>query len=354
MKRRQFLVASTLSVALLAALPGCSGDPAAGASSRVTYDPAELDTLAGRITGFDGEGLPAGADAQAARSRLLERAGAAGSPGQGLASALQAVIEDDHAQGRTQEIDGWVLAETELDLLVYSASLHQLAGTTTRMEAVTGATAAVQEFVAVKAWGPQRACAGSGFNVQSDGHSSIWMQVSDDAPAGLVVLVGGREVRTTQASGLLTTRFDPPDIERDFGEPGKVLLELFHPGRGIKQAIGEFTVAAGGAFATTTSGKTSTTFREVEGWGPTKTRPGEAFNPQPSGDSALWIKTSCAPPDTRVRFGTQMLETQVGPETVSARLRGVQAIAKEGRVPVHLVHASTGEEVLVGEFTVAP
>lgn len=354
MKRREFMVASALSVALLAALPGCSGEPSADAARRIEYDPAELDAIAKNITGFDAGSLPAGPDAQAVRDRLLDRAGEAGSPGQGLESALRKAIEEDHARGRTKEVSGWVLAESELDLLVYSAALHQLAGTQARDETITGATAPEQSFVTVKAWGPQRACAGSGFNVQSDGHSSIWMQVSDDAPAGLVVLVAGKEVRTTQANGLLTTRFDPPDLERDFGEPGTVLLELFHPGRGIKQTVGEFTIAAGGAFATTTVGKPSTTFREVEGWGPNKTRPGEPFNPQPSGDSALWIKTSCAPPDTRVRFGSQLLETQVGPETVSARLRGIGAIAKEGPVPIHLVHAGTGEEVLVGEFAVTP
>jgi len=353
MKRREFIVASALSAALLAGLGGCSGEPAAGPGVAGSENAGALDALARRVKGFDADALPAGRDPLEARDRLLGRLAQAGDPGQSLEAALQAAIREDHAQGRTEEVDGWVLADTELDLLVYSASLHRQAGASTRLAAVTPATATLEDFVTIKAWGPQRTCAGSGFNVQSDGHSSLWLQLNADAPVGLVVLVAGREVLTTQANGLVTTRFYARDLERDFSKPGSVRLELFHPGRGIRQVVGEFTVTEGGEFATTTTGQASTVFRKVDGWGPRQTGPGQAFNPQGEHDSALWISTACAPRDTRVRFGTELLDTQVGPDTVTARLRGTKAIAAEGSVPVHLVDTLTGEEVLLGTFQIA-
>ena len=352
MDRRAFLRTGVLAGAIAAALPGCGWF---GRDPLDLIDVPALDALALGVRGFDPAPFAGGDEPlEGLRRRIAAVMVEHGDRGSDLGPAFAAALAAQHAAGRTRVQDGWVLAEAEHDLLQLSARLHAAAGSTPRIAVPDPASAPVGEFLAVRAWGPRSACERSGFNLQSDGHSSFWIQLDGEPPQGLVVYVGEHRVPTTQVGNVVSTRIDPPYIDAWFGRAGALPVYLYSTRHRRRHHVGDFEVLPGGDFATTTDGRTSTVFREVVDWGPRSTPVDTPFNPQGEDDSAIWINTACAPPGARLRLGDRDLATTVSATAVSGRLRGRTLLRNPGKLALVLHDPASGESVQVGEFDVLP
>lgn len=346
--RRSFLVRAVLAGAVTLALSSCRDAP----DKYHAEVSAELDATALAVKGYDASHLAGKEDPAALRQRLVAQLATGYEPGKPLADAVGRVVSKDYEDDRTVEVGGWVMSRTEADLIAYAALLHAKAGTTAAAERHSVDSAQEAQFVTIKNWGPNLSCAGQGFNVQSDGHSSLWVGLDGEPPQGLSVLLNGVQVPTTQVGALMTTRLDGADFDNLFGKAGDILVQVYDPNQGLKQTVGTFTVAEGGEFATTLAGKPSTVFREVSNWGPRATPALTPFNVQADESSAFWIGTACAPGRAIVRLGDTELTTTVGSGTISAKLSGLEAIKSPGKLPLTLFDPVTKESILVGEFEV--
>lgn len=65
-------------------------------------------------------------------------------------------------------------------------------------------------------------------------------------------------------------------------------------------------------------GTTSKVFCPIEAWRPQVAEKNKAFNVQPNGDAAIWIKTKCAPKTTKATINGVKTSTTVQPGTVTA------------------------------------
>jgi hypothetical protein len=76
---------------------------------------------------------------------------------------------------------------------------------------------------------------------------------------------------------------------------------------------------------------------EIVDFGPRDVVRGQTFNPQPSGNSALWIRTArTVPLRTRIQFGGTLLKTVTDGAVLTAEVSTV-LLAQSGSVPVSLV-----------------
>lgn len=117
----------------------------------------------------------------------------------------------------------------------------------------------------------------------------------------------------------------------------------------------EYTVTSGPL-----DGLRETFIAQVEGWGPQSGGPGEDFNLQANGKSALWFRFFMIDPHPyRIYFGSAAARTSVHGDRnlITASLTRIQArqITSEWSIiPVHLVDLVQGNKQLVGYFHVSP
>lgn len=332
---------------LVAALPaGCGGLDA----EVLRAFAEELDPVVDGLVGFDESRWASPVDLDERLQRLAVHVVPRRTPGMPLRSFLQALVRQEHLDGQVVERDGWVLSVTEDMLLDYASARHAGRGSTARRPPPTLADAIDGEVARVDAWGPHATCVGQSFNAQSDGHSSLWITLQETAPAGVVVGIGSRVVRTTRSGALLTTRIDGRLFDEVTGRAAALPVWLFDPHAGRRQQVGMFHVHEGDEAAMTEDGQASSAFRRVAAWGPQESPVGEGFNIQPDGSSAFWIQSRCAPPQTEIFLGTQQLRATVSMDLLTANL--VDQAGRRGDVlPLVLRDPLSGERVLVGHFT---
>ncbi|MYF91221.1 MAG: hypothetical protein F4184_03525 [Gemmatimonadetes bacterium] len=100
-------------------------------------------------------------------------------------------------------------------------------------------------------------------------------------------------------------------------------------------------------------------FGKVERWGPQSTLAGRPFNPQNSGESALWFHfDELEALSYEIFIGGQKTRTvlkQAGRFAVAnlGKRRTIELVAKSGAYPVHLVEPSRGKQ-LIGYLQVRP
>ena len=87
---------------------------------------------------------------------------------------------------------------------------------------------------------------------------------------------------------------------------------------------------------------------EIVDFGPRRVALGESFNRQPSGNSAMWIKTNSVPTTARIRFNGTVLSTVVSGTALSAEIPAA-LLAQPGPLPIALV--SPQGQVLAGPVT---
>ena len=264
-----------------------------------------------------------------------------------FSARLATAVQDDFRQGRLCDDPDWVLSATEcLVARLRHDTLGNQADATAMEEAFRdGHIADIGE------WGPQGTEVDTPVNVQTDGHSGIWIKAAG-APPWTQFEIGGERVRTIPAPGnVLTTGLYGALQPRILSQAGEYPVALVDPMARVRQEFGVFVVRPKAPRAQLADGSTSEVFCTPTEWGPRETSVGIPANPQPDGSEALWIKVPCAPETTRVWFGDTALRTTVSDGLITARVP-IALIGSAGRVEVTLRDRHSGETLSIGDFTI--
>ena len=97
-------------------------------------------------------------------------------------------------------------------------------------------------FCPIEHWGPRNGELNTGFNLQPDGNSALWV-VSDCFPDSVAFSFGGKVYDATRDNNALTTLIT--DI-RPLNAPGDIEVSLIDKSSGRRQHVGMFTVKPGG------------------------------------------------------------------------------------------------------------
>lgn len=260
-----------------------------------------------------------------------------------FAAALAQAIRDDFRQGQTCQADGWILSQSECNV----ATLRLLGlggddGPATREQAFREA-----QIADVSNWGPRQTQVNTPVNVQPDGHSGIWIKASG-APSWVLFEIGGHRVPVHHYEDLLTTGLYGSLQQTILSKPGRYPVALVDEMARERQVFGEFVVEGPVQPKANAANKV---FCAITAWGPKHTQAGQPANPQPDGNEALWIKTACVSDGMRVLFADTELATTHRQGLITARVP-LALIAKPGVYPITLRDHNSGQNVLVGEYTV--
>jgi hypothetical protein len=262
------------------------------------------------------------------------------------------LIKEDFLSDKTTQIEGWVLSNTEFELLAYKKLIHIKTGVGfIKVRKSSYETAKYSDFLSIKAWGPKNTCVGDPFNQQLDGHSSNWFSVTGYV-GPLEIYFGERRVKATFKSATATTKIDGELFDELTRKVGKHDIIMYNPVDNVKQKVGEFIIASTEGRAKTVSGHDSKTFGEIISWGPKSTKKLTAFNIQKDGSSVFWIKTSCPPIDTKVFFDGFELPVEIRNGLITAKLKDLSSMKSIGKKQIVLSSGSGSEEVLVGQFEI--
>jgi hypothetical protein len=270
-----------------------------------------------------------------------------------VAERLFYLVKQDFQHNRTVLVEGWILSETEFELLTYKKTRHIETGIDYVLseDKSSFTSAKYGEFINVKAWGPKETCVGTPFNQQADGHSSNWFSVSGYS-GPMDIYFSGKKIKTTFKGPVATTRIDGELFKELTALQGEHEVVMYNPIDNIKQKIGKFVVVSREGTVLTKSGDRSKYFGEIVSWGPKSTKRLTPFNIQKDGSSALWIKTECPPADVVVILGGVKLSTTVKRNIIAARVENLGILKNTGSVEIVLSSKSANEEILVGRFDI--
>lgn len=163
-------------------------------------------------------------------------------------------------------------------------------------------------------FGPQSAEQGKSFNVQPNGKSAMWFQVTDRLPLQTVLIFGGRELAVGICDKVVTAEF-PPRLTSKAGKIPVWLEADSAEGICISEPI-YFSVTEATQVAAY-----GTRFPSVEVFGPQPVEHGKPFNVQLDGQSAMWMQLDTAPPSqTKLVFGGTVLSTTINDRIVTATI----------------------------------
>ena len=353
MRRRVFL--KTSGIALIALQTGlltaCKQDDQAAPETVVDSENARqaLDALAKNLDGVSFAGPVCLAQAEMDHptddplAKLLSRLRS--SEALPLEAALAALISSDMAAGRIVSIEGWQLAESECLLLAGAARLQ---GLQSASRAEAGALV-FEDFAEVELWGPSETIEGEIFNPIGNGRGGFWIRVANPVPAASRLVLDGVELATHFEPGVVTASLEPDYMTRIISEPGMHELILIDKTSNRAQRIGYLKVRQRPPMATLADGSVSRVFCQVEGWGPDQANQGQAFNEQPDGSAAFWVRIGCAPNAAWLTLDGTRLQTMVRPGLVTARLPGYdELVAGDYRLELH--DPDSNETLAVGIF----
>ncbi len=95
-------------------------------------------------------------------------------------------------------------------------------------------------------------------------------------------------------------------------------------------------------------------FCSIKAWGPKGTIKGQSFNTQPSGLSAFWLKTDCAPKGAVMRVNGKALKTEVNLPIITAAIDDKLFFPESGNYQIKLYGEISNESHSIGEFEVLP
>ncbi len=349
MQRRTLLKIGGLSLVSLqlGLLAGCEPQSIPALSVPVNADNAEdaLRELAGNLEGIDfvapicGSEFPQADLSKELRSRLANMAGP------GLGEALSEHIAQDLSVGDQIEISGWQLARTECMLLALAARERGLS----QPQRHERPELSFQDFADIDHWGPQETIEGDIFNPTGSGRGAFWVRVNKPVPGTVRLVLDGVELRTHFQRGVVTASLEPEHMEQVVAEPGIHTLLMVDTARNLAQRVGHLTVRSRPPFATLDDGSLSTVFCPVERWGPDHAVQGEAFNQQPDGNAAIWVRIRCAPESAQLMLDDVLLPTTVGSGVVTARVRHY-AEMEVGEHVLRIHDHPSGETLTIGKF----
>jgi hypothetical protein len=352
MKRREVIKRvgwSALAVQLGLLAGGCSesAPPAAGVPLDDVDAGAALRALADGLDGIDFIG-PVCVDRVAVEAPLEQLMDRLAGRGKGeVGSAYAAQVADEHASGDVFDIDGWQIARSEC-LLVAGAAIQRGLSSPRRDEA---GEFRKEDFLDVIAWGPDETLQGEVFNRLGNGRGSFWIRVNGSAPGSVRLMLAGQMLATHFEPGVVTGSLDPEASLRIVEQPGLYELEIVDTARGLAQSLGFLTVRERPPMAELDNGSLSEVFCRVERWGPDQANLGAAFNEQPDGSAAFWVRVGCAPDSARLELDGRPLPTAVRTGLVTARVP-FYADLTTGDHALILFDPESGERISVGTFRV--
>src|SRR6056297_2289380 len=351
MRRRDLLQTAGLTFVGLqfGLLAGCGND--SGRSLAVgPDDPEALETLrslAGRLDGIEfvgpvcvdevGETEPLDA--------LLERLRATSA--QSLENAFSIALEQDFSTGDRIDIAGWQLARTECLLLAAAATNQGLRDPVLTQQG----DLRFEDFASIERWGPDETIEGEVFNPIGNGRGGFWIRVAEPVPGSTRLMLDGVELATQFEPGVVTASLEPDHMDRIIATAGMVPLVMVDTARNIAQRVGYLTVRPRPPAAILADGSSSAVFCEVERWGPDHAPKGQAFNEQPDGSAAFWVRIGCAPPGSELVLDGTPLETSVRTGLVSARVPHYAAL-EAGPHRLTIRDPASGESLEIGIFNV--
>jgi hypothetical protein len=233
-----------------------------------------------------------------------------------LGEALSTRIALDFSQADQIDISGWQLARTECMLLALAARERGLSQPVRQDQPALS----FEDFVEIDRWGPQETIEGEIFNPVGEGRGAFWIRINNPVPRSVRLVLDGVELATHFQPGVVTASLEPGHTDQVIAQPGMHALVMVDTARNIAQRVGYLTVRARPEAAILDNGEPSSVFCVVERWGPDHAVQGEAFNQQPDGSAAVWVRIGCAPESAQLVLGDIPLPTTVGGSAVTARV----------------------------------
>lgn len=263
-----------------------------------------------------------------------------------FAKKIVDAVREDFRQKRFCKTSPWLISETEC----YAAALRL------SVFGPLSSDAPSEDFsegkiVDVEDWGERETELDTPFNVQTDGHSGIWIK-AHNAPPWLKFQIDDERVQTFHSSGVITTGLYGGLQGRVLSKIGEHPVALVDEMARIRQPLGVFTVKPRTPRLKRADGSISEVFCPIGHWGPRGTVVGQAANPQPGSAEGLWIKTTCAPNTVRVLFGSSELRTTVSRGIITAVVP-LTKLNKPGEIPIRLRDTETGEVADVGMYVIS-
>lgn len=265
-------------------------------------------------------------------------------------SLLQALIErfrSDHEAGERIDIGGWQLALTECMLLAVAAQAQGLGES--RPSDLPDLR--FEPFAEIERWGPKDTIEGKIFNPIGNGRGGFWVRVESPVPRSTRLVLDGVELSTHFEPGLVTASLEPDYMDEVISNSGMYELLMVDISRNVAQRVGHLTVRAKPPRATLDDGSRSRVFCEVERWGPDHAPQGQAFNEQPDGSAAFWVRIGCAPETAQLVLEGEPLPTTVRSNIVTARVPHYAQLAK-GEHKLVLHDPESDEKLTVGTMSI--
>ena len=248
--------------------------------------------------------------------------------------ALTLAVRRDYLSGDVVGVEKYLLSETEALFVRYALEnqgLVDVAYEAPAPEIVDGYIVSDVKF------GPGFTVVGRVFNEQPDGHGGIWVQAKN-TPAGTVITVNDRPIKTTRKPEVLTGAVYGEDLKALIAKPAKHTIALFVPDTGIRQVLGEIEIRPRPPAATMENGEPSTVFCEIDEW---SVKSGDR------GDKIV-VKTLCGPRSSAIYLGEVALTTRVRPRNIEAIFDS--SILDSGEQPLRLVDVHSGQAILLGSL----
>jgi hypothetical protein len=263
--------------------------------------------------------------------------------GRDIGQRLQQAAQTDFTQDRVLDIDGWQLSETECQAAALAASMQ---GFTEPVEVALAPPTEI-DFVEVTNWGPRSTLQGETFNEQPDGHSGIWIKASGIPPA-TIMLFDGKPQNSEVYAEHMTSGIHGKFMNTTITQPGVHTIDLYDRSQNRIQRLGEFEVLERTVPVPFYKCRIAT-------WGPVQTVEGETFNEQPSGSSAVWIRTNCAQDGVVVMMDGNDLVTTIRQRDglVTARVEKGHELAA-GDYRLELRFGDSGNVLPIGDMKVNP
>jgi hypothetical protein len=347
MQRRTLLQTGGLSLVALqfGLLTGCERQSASALATPVSDStaPNALREIADSLEGIDFVG-PICADEFPDAGLLDQLHTRLSDSGESLlGEALDTRIAQDFSEADQIDISGWQLARTECMLLALAARQRGLSQPARQDQPALN----FEDFVEIDRWGPQETIEGEIFNPIGEGRGAFWVRINNPVPGSVRLVLDGVELATHFQPGVVTASLAPDHMEQVIAEPGMRELVMVDTARNIAQRVGYLTVRARPEAAILDNGEPSSVFCVVERWGPDHAVQGEAFNQQPDGSAAVWVRIGCAPESAQLVLGDIPLPTTVGGSAVTARVPHF-ADLKLGDHVLRIEDPPTGEILTIG------
>jgi len=270
-----------------------------------------------------------------------------GSESRPIEDRIVEAMSNDYANAQTFDIDGWQLSRSEC-LLLAGAALRQGLSEPTRER---DQDLIFEDFIEIERWGPDETIEGEIFNEVGDGRGAFWVRVAEPAPASTRLVLGETMLATHFGTGVVTASLDPEQTQAIISKPGIHRVMLVDIATNNAQTLGHLTVRARPPFAQLSNGRQSEVFCEIERWGPDSALEGQAFNEQPDGSAAFWVRIGCAPHSAELEIDGRRLRTNVRTGLITARVP-FYADLRKGDYPIDLIDIDTGERLQVGVFRI--